>query len=124
MLILRRSNNFKIFFQLYKLLRQIQPDILHSWNSMCSIYALPVVKLLGIKFVNGYLRNAPPSTLIKKKDRLRSKITFPFSDAIVANSMAGLNSYQVPAYKAYYIHNGFDISRIDNLADPNEIRYK
>jgi len=113
-----------IFFKLYRLLKQIQPDILQSWNSMCSIYALPAVKLLGIKFVNGFLRNAPSSISIKNKNWLRCKVTFPFSDAIVANSMAGLDSYQVPSSKAFYVHNGFDISRIDNLPDSIEIRQK
>jgi len=111
-----------IFLKLFKLLKQIQPDILHSWNSMCSIYALPVVKLLGIKFVNGFLRNAPPPISIKNKDWLRSKLTFPFSDAIVANSIAGLDAYHVPSRKAYYVHNGFDIARIANLPDSEEVR--
>jgi len=39
----------------YNNLKKIKPDIIHSWSSMCSIYAMPVTKLLNIKFINGFL---------------------------------------------------------------------
>jgi len=121
--LLRKSKkDLGIFYFLYRLCKEIKPDILHSWESMCSVYAMPVTKLLGIKFVNGFIRNAPQNISVHDKTWLRTKITFPFSDAIVANSIAGLNAYRVPARKAYFVHNGFDMSRITNLPDPKEVR--
>lgn len=123
--LLRRSKKDpRIFFKLYKLLKKIQPEILHSWGSMCSIYALPAVKILGIKFVNGFLRNAPPKLSMGNENWLRSKLTFPFSDAIVANSKAGLKAYEAPPKKSYYIYNGFDFNRTRNLAGPEVIKKK
>jgi len=118
--------NFKkdpfIFYRLFCLCKKIKPDILHSWESMCSVYAMPVTKLLGIKFVNGFLRNAPPDFSFREKTWLRAKITFPFSDAIVSNSIAGLRAYRVPAAKGYFVHNGFDMVRVTNLSEEIDIR--
>ncbi|MFP7754061.1 glycosyltransferase [Thermodesulfobacteriota bacterium B35] len=106
-----------IFWKMYRLLEKIQPHILQSWSSMCSVYALPAVKILDIKFVNGFLRNAPPCLGIKNKEWRRSKLTFPFSDAIVANSKAGLKAYNAPKKKSCCIYNGFDFSRITGLEE-------
>lgn len=111
-----------MFLRLYKLLKHIRPDILHSWSSMCSIYALPSIKLLQIKFVNGFLRDAPPHLGTRDKEWRRAKITFPFSDVIVANSNAGLRAYKAPENKSYCIHNGFDLARIKNIGQPSTVR--
>lgn len=62
-----------VFTRLYRLLKEIRPDILHSWNSMCSIYALPAVKLLNIKFVNGFLRDAPPHLSWRNRECRRDR---------------------------------------------------
>lgn len=123
--LLRKSRRDpRIFVQLIRLLKEIQPDILHSWSSMCSVYALPAVKLLNIKFVNGFLRNAPPSSTRRDKTWLRSKITFPFSDVILANSKAGLLAYNAPGQTGKYIYNGFDFQRLVNLESSEAIRAK
>lgn len=120
--LLRHSKkDLTIFFRLYSLLQQIQPDILHTWNSMCATYAAPVTKLLHIPFVNG-LRSAPPRLHFYEKRWLRSRFTFPFSSAIVANSRAGLVAYNAPRHKSFCIHNGFDFTRISHLANEQVIR--
>ncbi|MCF8070366.1 MAG: glycosyltransferase [Desulfobacterales bacterium] len=125
-LLLRKTDKDPgIFIRLYLLLREIRPDILHSWGSLCPVYALPAVKLLNIKFVNGFIRSSiPPSLFYKDKKWLRSKITFPFSDAIVANSKTGLKAYNVSGKKSYYIHNGFDFNRVTNLLTPEAVKTK
>jgi glycosyltransferase involved in cell wall biosynthesis len=121
--LLRKSKkDLGIFFRLYRLCQEIRPDILHSWESMCSVYAMPITKLLGIKFVNGFIRNAPQAISVGDKIWLRRNITFPFSDAVVANSLAGLNAYRVPRHKAYLVPNGFDMSRISNLPQIKTVR--
>ena len=115
--IIRRSKRDPyVFLKLYRLLLRRQPDILHSWNSMCSVYAMPVLKMPGIKFVNNFLRDAPTDFGVKNKDWIRAKLTFTFSDVIAANSYAGLKAYSVPERKAACIHNGFDFNRLKGLA--------
>lgn len=123
-LIRNRRRDLGIFLRLFSLLRQIKPDLLHSWNSMCSIYALPATKFLNIKFVNGFLRDAPPSLSFGKKEWLRSQLTFPFSDAIVANSQAGLRAYKAPSSKGHYVYNGYDANRSHDLIESDEIKTK
>jgi glycosyltransferase involved in cell wall biosynthesis len=111
-----------IFIKLYKICKDFQPDIIHSWEAMCSIYVLPVAKLLGIKLINGMITSAPTKLKLFGKSWIRSKLTFPFSDLIISNSYAGLKSYNAPKHKSYCIHNGFDFSRTRNLEDQDIIR--
>jgi len=114
--VLRKSKkDISVFLTLYRIAKELNPKIIHSWSSMCSVYALPAVKILGIKFVNGFLRNAPPNLKVTDKEWIRAKLTFPFSDIIAANSIAGLKTYKVPANKSVCLHNGFDFARIEGL---------
>ena len=88
---------------------------------MTSVYAIPVAKKLDIKLVNGVIRNATRHSLCDKSFLL-PKITFPFSDRIVANSRAGLAAYRVPKNLESCVKNGFDFQRIANLRDVNQVR--
>jgi len=115
-LVIRKSKkDLSIFFKFYRLFKETRPDVIHSWSSMCSVYAIFAAKMLGIKFVNGFLRNAPPSLRTNGKEQIRAKLTFPFSDIIAANSFAGLKAYNVPLKKSVCLHNGFDFNRINGL---------
>lgn len=120
----RRSQyDLSVFPQLYRLLRDFRPDVVHSWNSMCSVYAAPIAKLLGAKFVNGYIRSAPRGlNSLNSKHYFRGKLTWSFSDAIVSNTVAGLAAYGVKSPKGVCIYNGFDLHRLDHLEHPSEMR--
>ncbi len=48
----------EVFFKIFMLCKQFRPNIIHTWGSMPSMYALPVSKLLNIKFVNGMITNS------------------------------------------------------------------
>jgi len=118
----RYKKDFFLFYQLYRICKESKPDIIHTWNSMCSVYAVPAAKLLGIKFVNNFLQDVPPDLGIRDKSWLRAKLTFPFSDKIAANSYAGLLAYKVPSNKSACLHNGFDFTRIKGLDSKDSIR--
>lgn len=89
---------------------------------MSAVFAAPVARLLGIKFVNAMIADAPKSMSWSHKHFIRSRLTFPFSDAIVGNSYAGLKAYKAPPRKSHCLHNGFDFQRIDQLVESEEIR--
>jgi glycosyltransferase involved in cell wall biosynthesis len=89
---------------------------------MCSIYAAPVVKLRGLAFVNGFVRDAPQHLTLRNKHYLRGKLTIPFSDIVVANSRAGLGAYQIPERKGVCIYNGFNPERVLALTGEAELR--
>lgn len=101
-----------VFFRLYGIVRAFRPDVAHSWNAMCSIYMGPVARLSGVRFVNGYVRDARKRSGAVDKARLVGQLSHVFSDAIVSNSQAGLVAYRVPAAKAACVYNGFDQTRV------------
>ena len=109
-----------IFFRLFGICRKWRPDIIHVWGSMPAIYAGPVAKILRIKLINAMIADAPAS--LNRKQRVRSFLSFPFSDIIQSNSCAGLEAYNVPESKHNVVHNGFDFGRMNNLKDRNAVR--
>ncbi|MDG5467418.1 glycosyltransferase [Deltaproteobacteria bacterium IMCC39524] len=111
-----------IFFRLFKICRAYRPDIVHSCESMCTFYAIPVVKLLGIKLINNIIRNAGSRAGPWFRRWTFPRITFPFSDIIISNSQAGINFFNPPRHKTYCVYNGFDFKRMKNLKDPAIIR--
>ena len=111
-----------IFYAFYTICRTFQPDIVHCWDSMTAIYAIPACKFLGIKLFNGMVVNAPHNLNIFSKNGMRARLTFPFSDAIIGNSWAGLTAYKAPTGKRFCIYNGFNFNRINNLAKDDIIR--
>lgn len=124
-LIRKSKKDPRIFGKLFNVCKAFQPDLIHCWESMPVIYAVPVAKLLRIKLINGMITTAPPARVKAFEQRwVRSRLTFPFSDAIVSNSLAGLKSFGAPREKSYCVHNGFDFSRLQKLADAACIRNK
>src|SRR4051794_33098930 len=121
-LVRRGKRDLRLFKTLYELVSDLKIDIVHSWGSMCSIYAAPVTKLCGTAFVNGFVRDAPPHVTMWNKNYLRGKLTIPFSDIVVANSRAGLAAYRIPERKGLCIYNGFSPERVSNLTDEAELR--
>ncbi len=121
-LVRKYKYDLSIILKLYKIVKEFRPDIIHSWNLMCSIFVLPVYKLLRIKFVNGVIRDCPLK--IKKFSKIwaQIRITFPFSDIVLANSSAGLKAYSVSTQKGVFIHNGFDKNRASNQSNQKKIR--
>lgn len=112
----------KIFLEFHRLCKQFSPDIVHVWDSMTAMYAIPSCRKLRIRLVNGMITDAPNLIRPLSTTWLRAKISFPFSDVILANSNAGLTSYDAPPHKSRFVHNGFDFDRLQNLKSEQQIR--
>ncbi len=112
----------RVFARFYKLCKKEKPDIIHSWGTMPSIYALPSIKLLGPKFINASIADAPDDMGWTDSRYLRSKLIFPFCDAIIGNSNAGLEVYKAPKNKSHCFYNGFDFNRVSKLESPDKIK--
>lgn len=112
-----------IFFKLFKVSKLFRPDIIHTWDTLTTIYAIPVAKLLNIKLLNFSIQNAP-NYLNQFNKTWLLRLTFPFSDRIVANSNAGLQAYSPPTKRSTYIYNGFDFARLNELNSKNAVRKK
>lgn len=120
----RSRHDLSIFSRLLGVLREFRPSIVQSWNSMCSIYAAPAAKWTGAKFIDGFVRSAVPNVSFRDQDYFRSRLTMPFTDVVVGNSMAGLAAYRIPARKAVCIYNGFDTGRVANLKPIEQVRHE
>lgn len=117
--------NFKkdprVFFEFYRIARRFKPDIIHVWGNLEAIYAIPAKFLLNTPMLNNQITDAPSSF---SSVILNYKLTFPFSNKIIANSYAGLKAYKAPMYKSLVIYNGFDFNRIKKLENVNIVREK
>jgi len=109
-----------IFLGLHSLVRAFRPEIIHSWNTMCSVYAGPVAALSGATFVNGAVRDATPSRAMSA--RLIRIAAQPFAKVVVSNSQAGLDAYGIPKSRSAVVYNGFDLSRLSRIASEAETR--
>jgi glycosyltransferase involved in cell wall biosynthesis len=121
-LIRKNKKDSRIFLKLYNLCKAIKPSIIHTWDSMTSVYAFPIAKILKIRLLNGMIRDAPSNLKPFSRVWIRSKITFPFSNLIISNSYAGLKAYNAPSQKSVCIYNGFDFDRIRNLQKKENVK--
>lgn len=121
-LIRKTKKDLSIFRKFYKICKEYKPDIVHCWDSMTAIYAIPVCKLLNIKLINGMVVDTPVKKNISNKNWLRAQLTFPFSNIVIGNSHSGLAAYNAPHKKSVCIYNGIDLNRFINLKEPNSIR--
>ncbi|MBC7949826.1 MAG: glycosyltransferase, partial [Chitinophagaceae bacterium] len=115
------KKDLSVIFKLRKIIKSFEPDIIHSWGSMASVY-LSMVRLFtpNSAFINGTIADAYPGSLL---DRLyvRTRLTAPFSKVILANSKAGIKAYKVSPHKAVCIYNGIDLTRFKNLKPAQQV---
>ncbi len=98
----------------YRVVREFQPDVIHTNSMMSSAYALPIAKLLGVPLINGSIRNCFQSSTLRWKVE---RTLLAWSDFRIANSLAGLRSrgFSPDSEKDFVIHNGLDVARVDGL---------
>ena len=116
----RRRWDPSIFARLWRLLKVYEPDVIHTHDWMTSFYSLPLAKALGIPLINGSIRNS------FQRDGVRwhaERLLLRCSDAVVANSYAGLQSRRFDlSPNRTVIRNGFDVSRLTQLAPVHDVR--
>jgi glycosyltransferase involved in cell wall biosynthesis len=89
--------------------------IIHTFGCFSDLIGVVVGKLCRIPVINGSIRSARPR--LTGRDKL-SWLCMGFSDRIVANSYAGLESFGFQGNpKAQVIHNGVDLRRFDSYRD-------
>lgn len=121
-LIRSKKKDTAIFKKIWQMCKIYRPDIIHCWDSMTAFYLSPICKILKIKLINGMVVGCPTEQNIFNPHWLRARLTFPFSDRVVGNSMAGLKAYKAPQEKSIVIYNGFNFSRHNNMIQPERIR--
>jgi glycosyltransferase involved in cell wall biosynthesis len=116
----RFRKDISILAPLWRLFRDFRPEIVAAYDSMSAVLVAPIVRLLGARFINAMIQNAPRR--LSWEVWTRRLLSFPVSDAIVANSEAGLAAYGAPSNRARVIRNGYDFGRLGQLRDPATVR--
>ena len=101
---------------LWHALREWRPDVVHSWDWMSSLAALPVCRALGIPIVDGTIRNG----IARRRRSLPLRAAMAASRLVVANSQAGLKAWGVGAQKGRVVYNAFDPARWSLCGDAAE----
>ena len=121
-LIRKTKKDLSVFRSFFKIARNYKPDIIHCWDSMTAIYAIPASRFLHIKLVNGMVVDSPSKRNILNKNWFRAKLAFPFSHIIIGNSKAGLEAYGTPLKRSFLVYNGYNFNRNKNLIEDKIIR--
>ncbi len=112
-----------MFLKLYKQIKNIKPDVVHSWSIMTSFYVSVICKMLHIPHVSGFVADCNP---IKKFSfyHFATWAPYKFSEVIIGNSQAGLDAYKAPDQKRKVIYNGFEMNRLQITNDVSELKKK
>lgn len=111
----KRPTRLEPFFTIWKQITTFKPDVIHTWDSLSSMYVYLPMKYFKVKFIDGSIRDAG----IEKGWRLFLKKYFlKRADLVIANSKAGLQSYDVVGE---VIYNAIDISRFYTREKTDEV---
>lgn len=104
-------------------IRHYKPEIIQSWATPTSSLAIMANWLTGnkCKVIDSSIRHAPAKIDWWSLYGIQRRFIQRFSHAVVANSMAGLASFNVRPSKAHCIYNGFDMKRVADV-DRGKIR--
>lgn len=119
-----KLGKFAGFKQVYRIVNDVKPQIIHSWDTLSTLFSIPAAKLSGAKLITSMITDAPPSYKRLSVFGILSEICFYSADLILANSQAGIDAYGVSAKKSRVIHNGFDFRRTQRLTPKDEVRNK
>lgn len=109
------------FWEFFQIVKKHRPNIINTWGSKQTFVSLPSKLMLsGLKLVNSQITSAPPK--VPFSERLISKINFLFSDVVLSNSYAGLESFKPPRKKSIVIYNGLNKDRFSDLLDKEVVK--
>ena len=109
----RRRRDVRPALSLWRVLTGWRPDVVHSWDWMSTLAAVPVCRLLGIPIVDSTIRNGA----VRPRGELQRRLSHALSKLVVANSAAGLQAWGVPASKGRVVYNAFDPQRLMGAGD-------
>ncbi len=114
-----------LFFRFFKIAKHFKPDIIHTWGTMSTIYAIPAKVILNKPMIANLIANAKKDYSSFSLTALFDKINYIFADAIIGNSMAGLKAYGLTNNpKTQLIYNGVHLERFRIKSNKEDLREK
>ncbi len=111
-----------MFVRFYKIAREINPDIIHTWGTMTTFYAVPSKILLRKPLLANLVSDSKKYFQYWSLSNLFFMISCFFANYIIGNSNAGLLAYGINKKRQCLIYNGVRLERFDVTADKDEIR--
>jgi glycosyltransferase involved in cell wall biosynthesis len=105
-------------FDLWKLILDWRPEIIHAWGWMGCIAAAPLCRILGIPIINGVIRGS--NRPLRWTQSLGQWLSLKMADGIIANSRAGLEVWGITNKNGIVVYNGFDPERLKLLKQSNK----
>jgi glycosyltransferase involved in cell wall biosynthesis len=112
----KNSKEVSSLKQFYMIAKKFKPNIIHSWDTLSTLYAIPSAKMLHSKLITSKITDAPINYKKLSGYGILSEICFKLSDLILSNSFAGLKAYSLNS-KSRVIYNGFNFERLNTLPD-------
>lgn len=95
----------------YKSLKKFKPQIIHTWDNISQLIALPYILFNKVRVINGSIRYAGK---IKQdfKNKLIKSVAFKTANKIISNSRQGLVVEKLHnSLKASFIYNGCQFNK-------------
>jgi glycosyltransferase involved in cell wall biosynthesis len=112
-----------LFFKFYRIAKNYNPDIIHTWGVMTTFYAIPAKIILKKPLLANLVADANGIRRTMSFESLFRSIDVRFSDVILANSMAGIKSYNLQSNpKVNLIYNGVRLDRFKLSLNKEDVR--
>ena len=98
--------------RMWRAAAEIRPDVVHSWGWMSTLAMVPFCRARRIPLLNNTIQFGclPPGRIGG------FRLAMSLSDAIVANSRAGLAAFGLPeGGRNRVVYNGFDATRLESV---------
>ena len=106
----QRSHRYDVSpaLDLWHVIKDWRPDVVHSWGWMCSISAGPICKALKVPLINCNIRMG----MKPLRREFGFRLGMIFAARVIANSKAGLAAWNIKPERGRVVYNGFDPERL------------
>ena len=111
-----------VFLRFYKICRRFKPDIIHTWGKMATFYSIPAKLLCRTPLVSSLISDTIRGYRRFSRYAFLLKTNMFFSDIVLSNSKAGLDTYNVNSTKSRVIYNGVRLTRFTGEFNKTEVR--
>ena len=120
---LSRKTDIGVVLPLRSLLKELRPDVLHTYLLHGNILGRVVGRLAGVPTIIGSERTIGQA---RRWGRLATRLTNPLSDAVEVNSEIGGKAIEsdlgVPSEKIEIVRSGLDLSAFSSASRRDELR--
>lgn len=112
-----------LFFRFFKIVKEFNPDIIHTWGIMTTMYTIPTKLILKKVFITNLIANVDEGFRSVFLQDLLFRTCVHFSDIVLSNSMAGIRAYHLQNNpKIKLIYNGVRLERFSKQLRKEKIK--